>query len=212
MIKISFNKIVLLFAAILFIAVFWRFFDLLSFPDSDIVLQKGIVVKLRPEATLTQKFSASENYLAKVEVLLRGSGVKYKDGDKVTTKIADENCQTILREGELKDSFLETQNLHEFEFEPIADSAGKEFCFMATFLPKNEKTKSLQFFTIGEEENQPYSIRPVYKNSSITQDLSDLNQRISQYKPWFLKHFYLDVIVILFLATSAAIVVILILV
>ena len=209
--NISFNKIILLFAAILFIAVFWRFESLLYFPDSSILLQKGNTVKLNPESTLTQKFSASKNYLAKIEVLLRGSGVKYKDGDKVTTKIADENCQTILREGEIKDSFLETQNLHEFEFEPIVDSAGKEFCFIATFLPKNEKAKSLQFFTM-EEENQPYSIRPVYKNSSITQDLSELNQRISQYKPWFLKHFYLYAIVILFLATSAAIVVILILV
>ena len=210
--NISFNKIILLFAAILFIAVFWRFESLLYFPDSSILLQKGTPVKLNSESTLTQKFSASKNYLAKIEVLLRGSGVKYKDGDKVATKIADGNCQIILREGELKDSFLETQNLHEFEFEPIVDSAGEEFCFMATFLPKNEGAKSLQFFTMGEEENQPYSIRPVYKNSSITQDLSELNQRISQYKPWFLKHFYLYAIVILFLATSVAIVVILILV
>jgi len=209
--NISSKKILLIFFAIILIAVFWKFFTLLSFPDSDIVLQKGKIVKLNSGATLTQKFSASKNYLAKVEVLLHGSGVKYKDGDKVATKIADGNCQTILREGEIKDSFLETQNLHEFKFEPIVDSAGKEFCFIATFLPKNEKAKSLQFFTM-EEENQPYSIRPAYKNSSIIQDLSELNQRISQYKPWFLKHFYLYAIVILFLVTSVVIVVILILV
>lgn len=206
------KKLLLFFAAILLIAVFWKFFSLLSFPDSGILLQKGKIIKLRPEATLTQKFSANRNNLAKIEVLLKGSGVKYENGDKVAAKIADENCQKILREGELKDSFLEIQNLHEFSFEPIPDSAGKEFCFLATFLPKKLGTKSLQFYTAGEETGQPYSIRPVYKNSSIIQDLSELNQRISQYKPWFLKHYFLDVIFLVFIISSIGLVVILIII
>jgi len=210
--KISSKKLLLLFAAIMFVAVFWKFFSLLSFPDSSIILQKGKVVKIRPEATLVQKFSASKNYLAKIEVLLRGSGVKYADGDKVAAKIADENCRTVLREGELRDSFLETQNLQEFEFKPIADSAGKDFCFIATFLPKNSNAKSLQFFTMGDEENQPYSIRPVYKNSNIAQDLNELSQRISQYKPWFLKHYFLNIIVLTFIVSSITLVTILIIV
>ena len=204
-------KLLLLFAAVIFAVVFWRFYSLLFFPDSSIVLQKGLGVKLNPQETLAQKFTANRNGLAKIETIMHKSGIKYENGDKVETKIADKNCQEILREGELKKSFLDSENLYEFKFSPILDSEEKEFCFIATFLPKNDKAKSLQFYRTGEEENQPYSIRPVYKNQNIFQDASELNQRISQYKPWFLKHYYLYAVSILFIILSVSLVIILIL-
>lgn len=210
--SISPKKIILLFAALMLGIVFWKFSTLLYFPDSNIVLQKGLLVKLQPQETLTQKFVAQKNGLAKIEVLLRSPGIKFEDGDKVETKLADGNCQEILRTGELQSSFLDTKNLHEFRFAPIPDSKGKEFCLIATFLPKKENAKSIQFFTMGEAENQPYSIRPVYKNTSIGQDLNELNQRISQYKPWFLKHYFLEAIAITFVVLSCSLVVVLIIV
>ena len=209
--KISSKKLLLVFAAIMLAIVFWKFFSLLSFTDSSVVLQKGLKIKINPGETLTQKFTANRNGLAKVEILMHQSGIKYENGDKVQAKISDKDCQNVLREGELKESFLDTENLYLFSFAPISDSEDKEFCFIATFLPVNPTAKSLQFFTTGEEENQPYSIRTVYKNQNILQDLSELNQRISQYKPWFLKHYYLYTVSILFIILSISLVVILIL-
>jgi len=55
------------------------------------------------------------------------------------------------------------------------------------------------------------SMRPAYENDNWKQDISELSQRISQYKPWFLKHFYLDAIAILFIVLSVGLVTILIL-
>ena len=82
------------------------------------------------------------------------------------------------------------------------------------------RSKGNSFTNSGEEnlgEKKIYKgktlvMKPAYGSDSFWKNMETLNDRISQYKPWFLKHFYLDAIVILFLATSVAIVIILILV
>ncbi|MFA7209290.1 MAG: hypothetical protein WC120_03305 [Parcubacteria group bacterium] len=200
--KISSKKIFLIIVSIITLSIAWRFFDLLSFRDSNIVLQKGLTVKLRPKGSLQQKFVANRDGLTKIEVLLRSPGIKYENGDRMEMKLADANCEENLRTGYLDDSFLNTENLYEFSFDRIPDSQEKEFCLTATFANKKESAKSIQFFTMGDETGQPLSIRPVYKNAHIWQDFSELNQRISQYKPWFLKHYFLAAIAISFIVIS----------
>jgi len=46
------------------------------------------------------------------------------------------------------------------------------------------------------------AMRPAYLNHYFWQDIQELNQRISQYKPWFLKHYFLDFIGLGFLSLS----------
>jgi len=48
------------------------------------------------------------------------------------------------------------------------------------------KTKSQK----DEQGDAPITFRPSYKNETILQDFQQLNQRMSQYKPWFLKGGY----------------------
>ena len=120
--------------------------------------------------------------------------------------------QVMLRQGKLTCSFLDSKNLYEFRFPRIVDSKNKSYCLIATFKPKKSSAKSIRIFTMGDEENQPLSIRPVYKNNNIFADLNELNRRISQYKPWFLKHYFLYSIIILFLALLAGLVIILIII
>jgi hypothetical protein len=80
----------------------------------------------------------------------------------------------------------------------------------ATFETQNPQATYVQFFS---QKNDPsmLSMRPAYENDNWKQDISELSQRISQYKPWFLKHFYLDAIAILFIVLSVGLVTILIL-
>ena len=59
-------------------------------------------------------------------------------------------------------------------------------------------------------ENKTLSVRGVYVNDNLGQDLRELSQRISQYKPWFLKHYFLEAIAILFMVLSVGLIVILI--
>lgn len=223
MLKFSSKKILLFFAAILFFVVFFRFFNLLSFPDPETAMKKGDVFKLAPENSLTQTFTANRDNLVRIEFLLRTPRLKKET--PVEMKLADETCIDTIREGFLEWSFLDSNNLYDFQFEKIPDSNGKKYCLIATFKPQESKAKKIGFFTREEKnpefaltdkksdmkiENQALSTRLVYKNDSVWQDISELNQRISQYKPWFLKHYYLYAISILFVIISTALVVILI--
>lgn len=208
--KISSNKLLpLLFAAILLLAVFWKFFSLMSFTDPQMPLEKGEIVKLSAQTTLTQKFVANSDNLVKIIFLLGAGGIK--EGNVVKMQITDENCLNMIREGYLVKSFLASGNLFEFQFDKIPDSNGKTFCIKAIFEPQSTKAKAIQFFS---HTNDPTSIsmKPAYENNHWWQNISELNQRISQYKPWFLKHFYLYTISFLFIILSIALVAILILI
>lgn len=216
-------KIILLsLFTILMFGVFGRFFSLLEFPDSSVPLVKGDpMIKLDEDEKMTQKFIANRNNLTKIELLLRTPGPK--PNDKVKMQIADENCQKILRGGTLEKSYLASSNLYEFSFDKISDSQGKTFCMITTFNPEKTSAKALQFFTsankqpqfsvknltTGEEDlAQELSLRTVHTNDHWWQNLNELSQRISQYKPWFLKNYFIDVIILVFLILSVALVVI----
>ncbi|NTW27564.1 MAG: hypothetical protein HGA36_04525 [Candidatus Moranbacteria bacterium] len=222
--KFSAKKILFLIFMHITMLIFFRFSTLLEFPDSSIVLEKGDpAVKLKATETLSQKFIASRDNLVKVEFLLRTP--RPKPEDVVKMEIADESCTKIIRSGRLNSSFLASDNLHEFAFSKIPNSNGKTFCILATFEPQKSSAKALQFFT--QENKQPafsaqnssseddlsgqaLSMRPVYVNDHWWQNLSELSQRMSQYKPWFLKHFFLDAIIILFVILSFGLITILI--
>ena len=205
------GKIGFLFLGVLLLAIFFRFASLLYFPDSAIILQKGALQELTVEKPLTQKFTAQRAGLSQVEILLRTPGIKFENGDKVKAELSDENCEIILRSGALEKSFLNSPNLYLFSFPRLSDSAGKNFCLKLTFLPQKKTAKNIQIFTMGEAENQPLAIRMVYKNSYLWQDLRELNQRISQYHPWFLKNVFLSLIIFGFVIISVLTVTLLIL-
>ena len=119
--------------AILLLSIAFQFFSLLSFPDSSIVLVKGDTVKLQPEDSLTQKFTANRDGLNKVEFLLRTPGIVFENKDVMKVQLLDENCQKPLREGVLKESFLNSGNLYEFPFSKVENSQNKIFCVIANF-------------------------------------------------------------------------------
>ena len=58
--------------------------------------------------------------------------------------------------------------------------------------------------------DQSLSMRTVYRNATLWQDLGELNDRISQYKPWFLKDFFIGTIATLFVILSTTLIALLI--
>lgn len=211
------KNIFLVILAISLFAVFFKFLSLLSFPDPNIVLEKGDpAIKLPAKNSLTQKFTAQRDNLVKVEFLLRTPGIEFENNDKVEMRLADENCQNPIREGYLQASFLNSKNLYEFGFPKVKDSKNQTYCLIATFKPSKGKAKAIQFFVFEKspgtflpenpatQEKYPssLSIRPAYANGNLWQNLEELNQRISQYKPWFLKHYYLAAIALSFIVIS----------
>lgn len=208
--KFSPKNIFLAIFTFLLVMLFSRFLANLSFPDSSINLQKGLTVKLQSKNSLTQKFTTTRGGLTKIEVLLRSPGIEFEKGDRVTAQLADGNCQKIILEGKLQSSFLSSNNLYEFVFPKIDDSKNKTYCLIATFQAQKSSARAIQFFTTGDTENQPLSLRPVYVNDSFWQNMTELNRRMSQYKPWFLKHYFLWFVMIGFIILSIGLVAILI--
>ena len=221
--KFTPTKTFLSIFGIILLIIFFKFFSLMSFPDSAVVLEKGDLIPLAPKAGLTQTFVANRNNLMKIEFLVRTPGPK--PGDIVSFELADETCAKTIRKGTLSPSFLSSDNLYEFSFAKIPNSAGKKYCIISTIKSKSATSKGINFFsalsneqqlilknsTTNETfENKTLSIRGVYVNDHWWQNFSELNQRISQYKPWFLKHFFLASIVFLFVITSIGLVAILI--
>ena len=211
------KNIFLLALAVIIILIFAKFLSLLSFPNSAVVLEKGDLVTLPAKSTLTQTFVSNRNNLMKIQFLFRTPGPKAGD---VSVELADESCTKTIQKGTLVDAFLNSNNLYEFSFAKVPDSLGKRYCLLVTTstknlrlfsMPESEQQFGLKNVTTGENfEGKTLSIRGVYVNDNLGRNLRELSQRISQYKPWFLKHYFLETIGILFVILSVGLIVVLI--
>lgn len=219
---ISSKNILLTLLGISVLLIFFRFSTLIAFPDAQ-TLDRDKVQKIYPGETFSQQFTAKRDNLETIQFLLRTPGLKKSDA--ITMRLADETCTDTLREGTLAPAFLNSDNLYQFAFPRIEDSKGKRYCILLTFEEKNHSSKYLQFFTTEQNDDvsllmdadtgvprndQSLSMRTVYRNATLWQDLGELNDRISQYKPWFLKDFFIGTIGILFVILSTALIALLI--
>jgi hypothetical protein len=218
MMKFNSKKILLLTLGIFVLLIFFRFFSIMTFPDSRTILEKGEALKIYPDQEFNQTFVANRDNLNRIEFLLRTPGPNKDNTVRVT--LADETCTTPLRQGFLETPLLNADNLYVASFPPVEDSKDKKYCAIIAYPATETKTKYLRFFTTenttpdtvlifanGEEtKNQSLSMRLVYNNDTVWQDLGELNQRISQYKPWFLKHYYIATIGILSVILSIALI------
>lgn len=201
------------------ILIFFNFEKTLSFPDQNWKLEKDEKIKIRNE--IIQKFQTDKDGLSKIKILFSDSDTK--PGGKFDFKLYEENCQKIIRETTLEITSLSSKNTTNFIFPQIKNSKNKIFCLKLSYTQKkggkksnvfiNENTmEQNKFLSVNGEErkNQSLSMRPAYKNENIFQDFIELNQRISQYKPFFLKHYFLFFIILGFIFLSLGLVTIII--
>lgn len=207
------KNILLLLLAIILIVVFGNFANQLSFPDTNWPLDKGEKVKIKTGSSVIQKFTADRDNLARINILFGNSNLD--QGATLDLKVYDETCSKLVRESSYFVSGIGSDNTEDFQFSKIPDSHDKTFCLNLSFVPK-VASKSTAIFVINnnmgqnksltiEGQNFPgqsLSMRPGYKNSNPWGDLTQLNQRMSQYKPWFLKHYFLAAIAISFVVFS----------
>lgn len=222
----SYSKIFLLFLlSIALLGIGWQFTNQFSFRDSAIILTKGDPIKILPGQTLTQTFIPKQGALKRIEFLVRNP--EPKKGDLITVTLADSHCQMPLRETTLKKGYLQSDNLFIATFNPpLSVSADDVLCVMLHFNGQKHRSEFLRFFTqesrsetfrelkINSEvqADQVLSIRPAYTYPTLFQNLETLNNRISQYKPWFLKDVFLTGIVFTFLSSTLIVLIGLILV
>ena len=209
-------------AFILLFLVFYKLSSLWSFSDPNWPLGKDEKVKIKNGTQIIQKFTADRDDLARISVLFGSSNLD--KGANLDMKIYDENCSDLIRESSHFAQGIGSGNTEDFNFSKVTDSKDKTFCLNLSFKPVIN-SKSTTIFVVNNPMNQnkflsidgkdysgqSLSMRPAYKNNNLWGDLTELNQRISQYKPWFLKHYYLAAVAISFIVLSFILVAILIL-
>lgn len=218
---LTIKNIFLGLTAVMLILILNGLISVWYFPDTTWSISKDDSVLLAKNKIVTQKFSASRNNLSEIQFFFGKS--RKTEGGKMTLQILDENCQNKLREASIQEMPFDSDKTYDFSFSKIPVSKDKTFCLELTFKP-NSATKGQKIFLAtntmpenkflaldGQEiQGKSLSMRPAYRNDNWWKNVQELNQRISQYKPWFLKQYYLATIAILFVILSIATVVILI--
>lgn len=203
--------------------IFSKFMGSLSFPDASWPLNRGEEeLDFKENKQIRQIFETSRNNLSRIRILFSKS--HQKDGGEIALKLAKENCEDVISEKKISRESLETEGYYDFKFPRIKDSKNKSFCLLISFEPINKKSKNQltifinennqgQLYAGSEEiKNRSLAMRPAYKNGSFIGNLSELNDRISQYKPWFLKNAYLFSMLTLFVLSSIFFIVLVILI
>lgn len=218
------NYILTIICAIFFVAACWHFASNLPYSGMS-TAGKSDKFELYPNLPLIQKFSADQDNFSRIKFQL--SGPDLDSGDKIKMQLTDETCQNVIKEDEIQTSKLSSENYDYFDFSKIKDSRDRIFCFSLIYEPINESTTktpdvaarrdinaifiSLNDMRTGKEYNSKHlNMKLAYKNDHWWQDAENLTERISQYKPFFLKKCYLASVILAFLILSFATVIILI--
>jgi hypothetical protein len=193
--KFQKNSVIILSVSILALTILglWGSKDFLY--SNGLPMEHRSVV-LNQGQTIGQVFKATSNNLKKVEVLMESVAAKTKGSFTV-----EDLEGTTIREGHFVVG--KNQNIIKFEFEPIGESDNELFYIHSKIDP--QYSGAIRFFVASEpmeghiknnhkEEEGDLVMRLGYKlDLSSGEFLSILSQRMSQYKPAWVKAPYLYV-------------------
>ena len=222
--KINSKQIFLTLSAVLLAAVIIVLARSWAFSDMEWTVDKGEKVNITGSG-ITETFSTSRDGLSEMSILFGSS--RLRGGGTLHLSVLDASCKTELRASDIHASGLSSDNTVEFPFASIADSNGKTYCLHLSYEPDPGTGGVATVFitdavgaALGTQlslddiprASMSLSMRPSYRNASIFGDLRELTERISQYKPWFLKDALIATIALVSIVLSLGIVVIAILV
>jgi hypothetical protein len=200
------------------------FLSNLAFPDSAFSPKKDKKTNLYPDQAVSQVFRSDRNGLTGLAILFKDNSLGWQD--KIILELFDADCEKNLAREEINYFSALIENTEEFKFPPIPGSRDNLYCLKVTFKTASGRTKNFPdiwtndtqtqgfgYINSGEKEKtsqRMLALRPLYSQADIGENLQELNQRMSQYKPWFFKDGYLTILVLLFLIATLATAVILI--
>lgn len=210
------------FFALGMIGIFWTFFEDFGIGESGYnFLGKTKKVTLSPGEPVLQTFTARENNIHQIRIVLGNASIRR--GEHIEFQLMDETCTKILAAID----FLEEPKKHGaytiFPFPAIPDSKGKSYCFSTTYFANEKRKEDKPYISATEKpdpaftdrmfydsnkgkfyENQTLFFRPAYTRGSLYADLSNFLNRLSQYKPEFLKGWPILAIFLLLIIGSFA--------
>lgn len=219
----NFSRILLAVFLAALVGMLVDFFAGLSFPDSYYnFLGTDKKVELKNGKPVWETFQADRDGMDRIKVRINNPpGFR----EKVLLELADESCEHVIAADTVA-SLSPVGIYYRFDFPRIADSQGKKYCFRATFAsPRDAKdgpglyaSEGADFPTDGywnsaRDKFYPgwsLQIRPAYANERFSGDIQELVDRLSQYKPEFLKGFAFQLLAVLFVVGTAVFVVLIV--
>ena len=191
--------------------IFWKFINLLSFTDQSTSSEReSKQEKMYPNSPIIQKITASENNLNQINISIGKFSADFME--KINLEVNDENCEKIIAQSSINALTWNSPNYEKFRFKTILDSKNKKYCLKFTYIPfKKEQDRRTYISSyeyegssyvntgksVEEQKNRSLELKSAYENDSTWQNFSELSDRMSQYKPDYLKGIYLKTLFIL---------------
>lgn len=217
--KFNFKSTIKLILIIMFLSIIAFVFNIfsndLSATDSNFNFYYGKKkVKLDPYAPVTQIITAKKNNLSQIKIAFRNMPII--EGEKISIQLNHETCNEIIFES-IIDHLVEPDSFYNFNFSPITDSKNKKYClkiihqsieFRGDDRPQilastDPSAKGLSYRNEGNGKtytDRSLIIKPGYAPDNLREGFIELNKRISQYKPFFLKKYFLGTVAIIAIA------------
>lgn len=195
-----------LFTVFLFgiIGIFWSFLSDFGIGESGYnFLGKTKKITLSPEEPVTQAFTAHENNLSQIHFVMNNANIK--NDDYLEFQLMDGTCHDTITTKRFHSKPNKQGTYSIFEFAPIANSKDTRYCFSATYFSAENRKGEKPYLSATDVSdplfsdrtltdsnknrvypNQTLFLRPVYTSGSLIKDISELLQRVSQFKPLFL--------------------------
>lgn len=221
----SFSRLFLIALFLCLASIGFTFGRIVAFPDSaSWPLDKGERVTLLPGDRLTQTFTGTRDGLRQIEILFGKFTLEGRD--RLTLLLLDSSCSSPMASKTLSRRSFDSEHTFTFIFDQREASRDKEYCLGLSYETDRAiaKDKAPRLFTdlsakgdpfviakseMQESGNAPIAIRPGYRDQSFLSTMSELIDRISQYKPFFLKDGYLATLFVLSLVLTIAVIVLL---
>jgi len=182
-----------------------------TFPTQDSGYDKTQPATLYPSKPVQQKIAAGQNNLSQINIAFENYPGRLDD--KIILSIGDADCRPLYSKTIGYFSFWIDPIYTRFKFPKIADSKDKTYCLQAEFKAQGERINDFPristFRSAGESyfnSNDPIGktrnntsliFKSAYAGENLTDNLNSLLNRISQYKPSFLKGAMLAVVLFL---------------
>ena len=205
-VQVTEKQIGYILTALLAVEVVWIFtYPLfrLSFPDSSYnFLGKDKRVELEPGKIVTQVFTADRDGLDRIKIMI-GDLDTLGYQDSVALALTETDCKTLIATDTISFLTPAPRIYSAFDFDRIEHSAGQTYCLKISYAAA-ERPKQRPYLAASEGEafaNTAYfdeakdrlytgrslQMRPSYSHVSFRDDLRELEERLSQYKPEFMK-------------------------
>lgn len=204
------------------IAIFGTFLASFDLGESGYnFLGKTKKVTLSPGAPVTQTFIAHENGLSQVRFVM--GNVHLSGNDSLEFRLMDEACQNTLAADTFYRRPQKQGTYTVFSFPELPDSQGKPYCFAAMYFSDESRKGEKPYLSAMDtpdptfadrtltdtNKNKVYPsqtlfLRPAYTSGTLTGDLWNLIERLSQYKPGFLKGWSIAILFTILIIGSIA--------